>query len=339
VPLAFILVAADNPGMATVAPSTKPKQFVKDIIRAGSFIHPRTGVPIEVDEDRMDHWVATFKQVLSDGFDIEATVDHSTSADDVVGYVRDMYRDGETLMAVFEFPGERGQELAKTVKNVSVEIMPEWKKGDGKVYQDALSRVSIVQEPVIGKQSKFQALSARVSKTGGIFLSAIAKEKPKMDLKELATKCGVKLADGMADDEIASELVKKFTEMNDELSALKNKPADPEMNKEMAALSAQVVGLKVDKLVTDGNILPAVASGLKAALAGTAEAPNVILLSSKAGKTPAYEAVITALAGNKAIDLTEQSQAQNLSALPKAQAKASEADAIKADIEYLAKLA
>lgn len=290
-------------------------RFVKDIIRAGTFRHPITGAEIEVTPARMDHWVDVFEEIIEDGFDVEATVDHSASADDVVGYIREMYRDGDRLMAVFDFPTERGQELARTVKNVSVEIMPEWKKGDGKVYKDALSRVSIVQEPVIPGQSEFQALSARLAPADGIhFLSG---SKPMLNemLKKLATICGADLTEGIAEEEGWQRVLEKVQGMAEEMAAMK-KPAegkkpDTEMPKEVAALSAKYAGSRISALVSGGKLTPAAADKLRAQIKN-----QPVLLSANAEGTLALDPILDALEENTAINTGSDTKAQTLSGAP-----------------------
>lgn len=136
------------------------QRFHKDLIRVGRFVHPTEGWTIDVTVDRLETWLSAFQKMRANGVDIEVTADHSDDAEAVRGYMIDAFIEDDTLFGVLEMRGEKGIELAEVVKNVSVEIAPDFTDGKGRHYGDTITAVAIGQKPVVPGQRPFERIAA-----------------------------------------------------------------------------------------------------------------------------------------------------------------------------------
>jgi hypothetical protein len=133
--------------------------FVKDLIWSGSYTHPTKGWTLDVTPERMDKWIEAFDAMRSNGVDIEVPVDHSLKAEDNKGYVRRLYREGDTLFGEMELRGD-GVDIVRKNRNVSIFLEPDVKDGRGNVYGEAITHVALVQKPVIPGQGDFVPIAA-----------------------------------------------------------------------------------------------------------------------------------------------------------------------------------
>ena len=76
------------------------KRFIKDIIHPGKYIHPVHKWELSVDSARMDKWVSAFESMQDNGIDVEVVVDHKRGAESVRGYVKDIFKDGDSLFCI-----------------------------------------------------------------------------------------------------------------------------------------------------------------------------------------------------------------------------------------------
>jgi len=255
------------------------QSFFKDVIRVGTFYHPEEGWYLAVDQERIDCWVAAFRRMRDNGVDVEVVVDHKSSAEKIFGYVRDLFRDNDVLYARVEMVGE-GIELAKRVRNVSVSVVPNYKDGVGNSYGEAISHVSLAQQPIVPGQEEFQAIgyaASRVTET---------EEDDIMDLNALAKIIGK----DTLDDETAVDTVREFVaslqrdkdDLGKRLTALEAK-IDPDT----VELAAATVEERVESLFTSGRIGRKAADALKVALVGTAEKRATWSLARQGDSSPA----------------------------------------------------
>jgi len=141
------------------------KRFVKDLIAVGDYTHPEKQWSLHVTPERLDAWVEHFNAARANGIDFEVTLDHSPSARSVIGYLTSIYRDGHRLMGVHEFIGDDAIDLAQRVKNVSVEIDPDFVDGKGVRYGESIVKSSLVQQPVVPGQLAFSPLRIAASRS------------------------------------------------------------------------------------------------------------------------------------------------------------------------------
>ena len=132
------------------------QRYRKDLIRVGQFVHPTEGWTLDVTADRLAKWLLAFQRMRANGVDVEITSGHSDSAESIRGYLTDMFIEGTTLMGVVEMRGEKGIELAETVKNVSVEIQDPFEDGKGNNYGEVITAIAIGMKPVVPDQQPFR---------------------------------------------------------------------------------------------------------------------------------------------------------------------------------------
>jgi hypothetical protein len=281
------------------------QRFKKDLIREGYFIHPLTLQEIDVTRERLDHWCRMFSQMNGNGIDIEVKNDHSFTAEDVRGYLKDLYVEEEfesgkaTLYGICEMRGEKGIELAETVKNVSIEINPDYKDGEGRHYKDCIDGVAICQRPVINGQKDFEKIAA--SHNGADALPFILKQE--LETMKLSKELIEKVSETVGGDvevtednalELLLSHVAELTSNNAELKAqvtelsTKVKPDEdktekvPQMDADVAEEVALSYAERVDMLVEQGKCSPK-QKELMLSLIGGEGKRNVVHLSTKSG--------------------------------------------------------
>ncbi len=142
------------------------QRFRKDLIRVGRFSHPIEDWTLDVTADRLAKWLANFQKMRANGVDVEVLADHTESgqrSDRIRGYVVDMFTEGDTLFGILEMSGEKGIDLAETVRNVSVEIQDPFTDGSGNDYGEVIAAVAIVEKPIVSGQQPFRRAASMVA--------------------------------------------------------------------------------------------------------------------------------------------------------------------------------
>lgn len=150
------------------------QMFFKDVMRTGLYEHSRG--TLEVTEETLDQYVAAFGAMTANGVDVEFTVDHSDNAEDVIGYWRGFWREGDTLYGAVEVRGFKGLDMVGVCRNVSAEVASNFKDGKGREYGPAVFAVTLCKGPVVPGQGEFVRASRkrpegipilRLSRVGG----------------------------------------------------------------------------------------------------------------------------------------------------------------------------
>jgi len=290
--------------------TAEKQRFVKDIMRVGKYTHPIAGWTLNVDTARMDRWIAAFRKMRANGIDIEVVKDHSARAEDVVGYLVDMYREGDVLFGVHELIGEQSIDLARRVKNVSVSVMSDFVDGQGRHYGEAIVHSAIVQRPVVPNQEPFIQIAA--SSLAGSdckqveFLqrddSIIFNEDynvnvnnsngdNEMDklIEQLSQLIGKELDEKNAIDGVRSyidELKSAQEEANKKLSMSQSQDKQesdkkPEIDPDALEMLVESAEEKFNSLVEKGKITPSVAKRLKELFIGKKDNYNLSMLSKR----------------------------------------------------------
>lgn len=160
---------ATKPGarrMCMSLSSMPARRFVKEMIRVGAYVHPTEGYKFSMDQARLHRLAAAFKAMQSNGVDVEVVKDHSTKAEDVVGYLSSVYVEGDKLMGVHDMIGEDAIRLAETVRNVSLAIEPDYVDGRGQHYGEAIVHSAVVQRPVVQGQTPFKIAASAANAQG-----------------------------------------------------------------------------------------------------------------------------------------------------------------------------
>jgi len=305
------------------------QRFIKDIIHSGSYTHPLFGWNLDVNVKRMDDWVEKFNAMQKNGVDVEVVVDHREDAEGVKGYVKEMFREGDTLYCIPEMIGQKGIDLASVVKNVSILVDRDYKDGKGNNYGEAISHVSIVQQPIVSNQNKFVPIAASKGKfiTYPIFL--LSQGDPKMNktvLEELKKKLGIE--DELTDDNILEMIGGQFEttnklhktqvgELENQLEGLKlelveSKKAaskispevkiDPNLAEQMGVTAED----QLNNLIESGKITPASKDIAVKLFIGPSGKRNLMALSLKSGQPSLFSGLVEILKTNDPVELGEK---------------------------------
>jgi len=152
-----LMLSARAGGFAATA---DPLVFDKEALRVGVYTHPTEGWKLPVDTGRIDRIVATFRALQRNGVAVDVTRDHSPSAEAKLGTVIDARREGDRLILRHRFADAEAAQLAARNQEVSVELEPEMRDGQGRTYRDALVASSIVRQPVVPNQGPFVRIAA-----------------------------------------------------------------------------------------------------------------------------------------------------------------------------------
>ena len=328
-PAAAGLAMAGGGFVPTGAPFTRDGQpvrrFLKDLIAVGQYRHPCKGWQLDVTPERMDRWVAAFRQMRSNGVDVEVVVDHRQDADATLGYLVDMFRWGDRLFGVHELAGERAVELAGRVRNVSVLIERDVVDGKGRHYGEAITHSSLVQRPIVSGQEGFlpiAAARAAVKEAPVLLLSTTETpaEEPALarlrELLELDAEASVDAVLAAAVERIEA-LVREKADLLAKLeSGVRH---EDHRLKALAAVEPEVLeGLaecaedRLSSLVARGRVTPAVADALRGVLVGPAGRRNAYALSrSLSGSDPSLvRGVLSALEANQPVEFGEATGGQ-----------------------------
>lgn len=171
--------------------------YHKDILRVGTF--QNYDWEVEYTRNDLDRFVDRFDQMRSNGLDIEVTVDHSWSARDVIGYVNRMWVEDEKLWAEFEIIGQDNIDLVERVRNVSIEVLENFKDSEAREYGRVIRAVSVVQSPVVSGQEAFELIASHRKAEDIRILHHSTKprknkgEDPNMDIAKLLSIVGSNL--------------------------------------------------------------------------------------------------------------------------------------------------
>lgn len=306
------------------------QRFEKDIIRIGTYTHPTKGWTLDVTPQRLTEWEANFKTMQGAGVKVPATQDHSNKAADVVGELVGVERRGDRLVGLHDLDADGQKLAAKTAVETSVEIDDQYRIPEGnKLIGSALTASSLVQRPIISKQTPFVKIAA--SREGGdpeefnapVLLMGTEKETPMKaliallnttfnlaiaedaDEKTIVEAAQKLVEDAKSDEVLATKLLAVETELVQVKANLAAAPNKIELSREVKAMSIDSLDTKLAKLVSDGKITPAVSEKLKPHL-GTDRNLSVV----EGAERPGYNGVLDALAEMSIVELGEQSNHQ-----------------------------
>lgn len=130
------------------------RRWLKDVLVAERLVNEAQGWTLDLNPDKLNAYAAAFDSMKANGVTVPVTLDHSASATAVVGYVEDLFVQGDRLYARLTTNGMHAN-LPEVVRTVSVEIEPDFTDGRGNKYGEAVTAVSIVKSPVVPNQHNF----------------------------------------------------------------------------------------------------------------------------------------------------------------------------------------
>lgn len=261
-----------------------------DAIACGKYRHPTTGQILEVDEKRIDAWVEKFNAMRAADRKVPTPTTHfGDDANDNVGEVIQMQRNGDRLNLVKMVKGQRGAEVA-AANSCSIKIDPDYVDEFGNHWGEAIVHSAFTPHPVVSGMGSFVPFAAsrdRQTETPIYYLSA-EKGDPEMDLKALREALGA--AADVPDDKLPELAVQRLNALTTEnataisraeqaetkVTTLSRAPAapDPEVLRDRMELSRS----KIDLAVERGDMPPFIADKLKGKV-GDAAKPSVFMLS------------------------------------------------------------
>lgn len=134
--------------------------FLKEMIPEGTWTHPTKGFTLEVDKDRLDKWVRTYKEKqVPNKMNIPVPFGHTYTPQNNAGFIRDLdvrqRADGKfALFGLINIPrSEDSSKIGTTIEEVSVSVNPELKlsKSDGTVEElgEGIEHCALTTYPVI----------------------------------------------------------------------------------------------------------------------------------------------------------------------------------------------
>ncbi len=351
--LPFRLHASNSTPDSAVQPSAElPSEvagqpaiyFWKEMIHCGNYAHPVRGYSLAVDSDRLDRWEETGRQMLSAGVAIPINCDHSDRARDVVGYIKEMKRDGDRLLALCQFIGEDAA-LTAARNLVSVGIDPDFTDGQARHWGEAIVHLALTPVPVVPNQGHFIAASMPAGSDDLILVDEPEDTDDDDDAVELpAVNCTEDQFNALRElipdgsDLSAEDCVDRIIEylqslaksqpdpqadqLRNELSTANQKIAElsaripSQLSEESAAALAESVTAKFDSAVARGGLSPAARDRLVSVLVTTPDGKaNLIALSRAAnpgGSNALAMSIADILMDSPPMDLGEKTGLQAL---------------------------
>jgi hypothetical protein len=281
------------------------------------------GWTLAVTPRRLAAWCAAFARMRQAGVDIEITVDHSPRVAAVQGYLVDMFVEGDRLYGVHEMLGQSAIDLARRVKNVSVEIDPSFVDGRGTRYGEAIVRSSLVQQPVVPGQDHFVPLAAS---RGGDVSSDTMRPAPVLLWSGEAVDA-VDVADDPAEDQFGAtaadrpdELAQRLARSEQRVLSLQRELASarpPAVEAGLLDELADAAETRLEALVEQGRVSPATRDRLAVLLLGSPQRRPAVMLARGAARhagfdQPLARMILDALALNDVPPLGERTASQAL---------------------------
>lgn len=287
-------------------------RLMKELVRVGRYTPDGKRV-VEITPRWLDHWEKTFLAFTKAGNKVPLPLTHDGAKDPDKnrGWVREVFRRGDSLFGIVELHGPDADRLAKTT-DVSIYSPPQYRDGAGNEFKYPITHVALCTDPMVGNLDGFRVIAASLSSKENdvpTTFASIAKELGLADDADAAAIIAAikKLKGGDKSKEVKAQLDAVSKERDDlKLSlAAATKREDPAP--QLVKLSKRVVEQDIDKLVADNRVSKATADELKAALASD----DAVKFSLVTGDER-VEKIIAALAKNKVIENGERTGTQTI---------------------------
>lgn len=313
----------------TLAARSDGLTYWKELIYIGNFRKETSSESLKfsVSESDIDQWVDIHGLFVERGIDVPLPKDHSFDVEDSRGSVLAMEKRKDSkgrigLFGKIKFRDEEAAQLAKTAK-VSIYVPPKYTDAQGNTYSHPIRHVALTDYPVINQLDGFIAAS-------------YIEGESKMPLKKLAASLGVKVKDDDDDAKISAAITAAFEDLKnkppakeeEETSSEEEDDAEMKKKREMEAaekkkkagdkpksVSASMLSMleenrtnKINKLVDDGKITPAVAKGLTEQFCGK---KTLTLSLVEDGFDDGFTSMVKVLDQNEPVLLGEQTGGQH----------------------------
>lgn len=244
----IILATPADPAQAAGAVRTEGglpvRRFRKEIVRAGRYTKDADGLEFSVTPEMLDRFAASTSAYLMAGNKIPMPVTHTDDPEANRGWVRDVYRDGDSLYATCDLVGDDGIKLAGTC-DVSIFAPPEYTDGSGNRYQWPILHVALCTDPVVAGLDGFVPIQTSRGKqiTPAAPVFRLAVETPKMPVDPMNPMPAAQAAAPIKADAGALES-DPFDAILDAIEGqylpqIRDKKTDPKTRKQLAAEMAK----------------------------------------------------------------------------------------------------
>lgn len=144
-------------------------KLVKDVLKVEQY-RPNPADPsfvVNVTTDVLDHWSRTFNDMKDAQIGIPLTFEHPPKGQGCdpsewksgdprfrAGWVEDVYRDGDTLMAVLDVPDGYASDLVETGCYVSPKFGGTWTDSLSRKWENPIHHIALTTKPVAVNQSR-----------------------------------------------------------------------------------------------------------------------------------------------------------------------------------------
>ncbi len=241
-------------------------KFRKDILKIGRYTAPEG--ELFVTSEKMNHWVKSSRDMKKAGLKIPVPWGHTDRAKPKTleereyweskynaGFLDSLEVNGDTLSAIIDVPLTADAERVGTiVQEVSPQIEMHWRDGTGRTWDNVITHLALVTQPVVPNQSNFvpytddpiQPGTARFSLKNYITPNTVgddkkmAEEKKKVDNKSLLealSAVGLELpsdAESADDDKFKDMLLSAALTLKAALDKYESEHAEPAQTPEGA---------------------------------------------------------------------------------------------------------
>ena len=243
------------------------RSYTKIILRAGVTVRNTGGNQVTITGDMLDQIAKTYGEMKTGGIKVPIQLGHTDESDKTRGYVTDVWRDGNDLWAKTEMVGADGIMLASR-SEVSVYVEPE-REINGTKYRMALVHLACVPDPQVPGLGAFLPIAASLK--GQVFTVPTQGKQP-MSWKPLALILSLDVS--KLNDETGPGAVEAATKSavdarnaaNAELSTIRTahdalklsaSKGAPAVDQDILDEHADIIGGKLDGLVSSGIVNPA----------------------------------------------------------------------------------
>lgn len=269
----------------TLSDGTPVRRFIRYVLQVGQkYIKKGWKASLDITEEFAAHLLSVWGEMKADGVGVKITEDHKdrTKAASTMGDQVDFVRQGDWLCSIHDVRGAENIRIAEANKDMSVEIEPSIKAGNGKVYRNAIAAVTYTPVPVVFGQpiaasmtdetyhlstgdSKMDnsSLYCSIAKLAGVDPKMVGDDTAQRHIEDHMLMCkGLKASLDAAETKVLK---------------LSIAPAAPD--KKYLSLISKLADSELGRLVDAGDLQKSCADEWKAFIVGTSEKPSPLLLS------------------------------------------------------------
>jgi len=291
------------------------RRFLKELVKTGTY--EVKGDTFKIDGNLLDTFAASFEAMKAAGVDVPVPSGHTLDPDKNRGWLRDMYRDGDSLFGVIELVGDDAIAMAGRA-DVSIFAENEFVDGKGSKYPWAITHVALTPVPVVPDLADFVELKA--ARDGGTVKAKVYRlsrdpKGPTMDWKKIAAAFGHdgELTDSNA-EQVLLGLAEKLKTANATIAASRKTEPAP-LHPQVITLSAENRRGKIQRSVERGRLSTKAAELLEAAFVGPDCKAIKFDMADGGPQNSVFDQVMAAIEANDPVPLGEAIKGGRVAAL------------------------